>query len=219
MMKTNTLKMLSGVALSAAILGGTFASFSTASAATPTSTVTHKTTAVTAQKATAQAKPAALTEEQLAAQQATQAQAPDTDAPAPANDDATEPAPLPDDQLNQVAQPAPVPAKPVVKATSINKVSTVSEQELVIGKIKAITGNKITIYRSKGEDWDSPSYNGATVTYTLTESTPITTVLHDEDGDVVKETKQNLSNLKVGDLLAIHLASGSQKVIEVELMK
>ncbi|WP_411347883.1 hypothetical protein [Paenibacillus sp. WLX2291] len=217
MMKTNTLKMLSGVALSAAILGGTFASFSTASAATPTSTVTHKTTAVTAQKATAQAKPAALTEEQLAAQQA--AQAPDTDAPAPANDDATAPAPLPDDQLNQATQPAPVPAKPVVKATSINKVSTVSEQELIIGKIKAITGNKITIYRSKGEDWDSPSYNGATVTYTLTESTPITTVLHDEDGDVVKETKQNLSNLKVGDLLAIHLASGSQKVIEVELMK
>ncbi|MEW4371584.1 hypothetical protein [Paenibacillus kandeliae] len=218
-MKTKTLHMLSGVALSTAILGGTFASFSTASAATPASTVIHKTTAVTAQNTTAQAKPAALTEEQWAAQQAAQVQAPDTDAPTPMNNEAAAPAPLPDEQLNQNTQPAPAPTKPAVKAASINKVSTASEQDLVIGKIKAITGNKITIYRSKDEDWDSPSYNGATVTYTLTESTPITTVLHDEDGDVIKETKQNLSNLNVGDLLAVHLASGSQKVIEVELMK
>lgn len=218
-MKTKTIKMLSGVALSAAILGGTFASFSTASAATPASTVIHKTTAVAAQNTAAQAKPSAMTEEQWAAQQAAQAQAPDTDAQAPMNDDAATPAPLPNDPLNQTTPPAPVPTKPAVKAASINQVSTASEQDLIIGKIKAITGNKITIYRSKGEDWDSPSYNGATVTYTLTESTPITTVLHDEDGDVIKETKQNLSNLKVGDLLAIHLASGNQKVVEVELMK
>lgn len=211
MMKT--WKMVSSVAFSAALLGGSLVTFGTANAATPTTVpapapLTQSTVVpqplTNEDQATSPTKvnPKLTTPTTKSTTKTVQAQALKVE-PAPEENNP---------QLNKpVAQP-PVAIKKEEEEAPI-------QNNTIVGKIKSISGNKLTLYKASDNEWEDPSFLGSTATYTLTSSTSIVVVTHDEDGEIVKQTKQALSSLNAGDIIAVTLSSGTQNITKIEIME